>query len=287
MADELTKFAWRVPSTGHRWIDGQSIGGDSSSAQRFLVEEAQPGELAPADEYNPLHEPSHSALFKTFAETESSEEGIQHFADRFGRLGGSAKESVEVQGGTGRFSEGEPLHIWRSEILAMRTLIRLWDLVENRDQAGLREFIEWKEDAAFLRLPSTAGRGHARVSAAIKESPQLKRGETLTAAVYFLQDLVNDKLAHHGVRARLLWDAKRAEYGLRLVPESLIGCLWLQLAKAMEKDRNYRRCGNCEAWFELGGSRGARADKKFCSPSCKATAHRRKHEEACRRSRGF
>lgn len=279
MADEFTEFLWRVPSTGHRWIEGQPIGGEGPSARRFLIAEARPGQLAHADEYNPLR--AHSALFQTFAETETSEEGILGFANRFGCLGGHARVTVSVKmpDGTQVFPYGELEHKWTAEILTMRSLIRLWELVKKRDQVGLREFIRWTKDAASLHLPPTAGRGHT--VSTIKASSQLQSGDTLMAAVYLAQRTVNDKLAD-GVRARLLWDARRAEHGLRLVPQSLIGCLWLQFAKAIEGNRSYRQCGNCQGWFELGGSRGARADKKFCSPSCKANAHRKKREEAVR-----
>ena len=49
------------------------------------------------------------------------------------------------------------------------------------------------------------------------------------------------------------------------VPKNLIGCLWLQFAKALE-GKDYRQCENCKLWFEIGGSRGARADKSSAPP---------------------
>jgi hypothetical protein len=63
--------------------------------------------------------------------------------------------------------------------------------------------------------------------------------------------------------------------GLHLVPTSLSGCLWLQFASAVDGNRTYRRCAGCGRWLEHS-PQVARADRKFCSDSCKASAHRKK-----------
>ena len=55
---------------------------------------------------------------------------------------------------------------------------------------------------------------------------------------------------------------------IKIGPEHLLGCLWLQFARAVEGDKEYRRCmaRACNNWMEIGkGSYSKRA--KFL-PSC-------------------
>jgi hypothetical protein len=282
MEDELTEFLWRVPSAGHYWIEGEPVEDGQQPTNRFLIGDAAPGQIAYVSEYNPLR--THNGLFRTFAETKTSEEGIVEFANRFGCLGGDVRVTVLVKTPDGAevMRDGELQDKWEDEILTMRILIKIWELAKKRDEVGLGKFIQWKHDAIHFLLPPlhSASAGRPRVIAAMQIPPNFRNGDTVMPARCFLQKRVNEKL--HGVRASLLWNVKQTELGLRLVPQSLIGCLWLQFAKAIEGNKNYQQCGNCQGWFEIGGSRGARADKKFCSPSCKASAHRKKREEALR-----
>jgi hypothetical protein len=204
-------------------------------------------------------------------------------------LGGKAGERILVKmpDGTEVLKEGESRHAWASEIEAMRMWIKVWELAKKRDQAELGKFIRWEKDAIhFLVPPPDAkrralrlfGRGPAKATVTgamqMQISPNFQPRDTVMPALYFLQDRVNEKLAQHGVHAHLF------QLGLRLVPESLIGCLWLQFAKAIEGNRIYRRCENCQGWFELGGETGGRSDKRFCGPPCKANAHRKKRKES-------
>jgi hypothetical protein len=43
---------------------------------------------------------------------------------------------------------------------------------------------------------------------------------------------------------------------------TLLGCMWLQFARAIGGDKSYRVCQNCKRWFEIGGgTHGGRSDK--------------------------
>jgi hypothetical protein len=100
--------------------------------------------------------------------------------------------------------------------------------------------------------------------------------------MWYLQSAVNEKLVKHAVVARLLFDARDKTgktFTVHVVPKTLIGCLWLQFAKALE-GRFYRQCDNDHLWFEVGGSRTSRSDRRFCNPTCKAAFHRKERERA-------
>ena len=73
---------------------------------------------------------------------------------------------------------------------------------------------------------------------------------------------------------------------------TLLGCMWLQFARAIGGDKSYRVCQNCKRWSEIGGgTHGDRSDKRYCCGTCKAAAHAKKEgqgappkqirEEAC------
>ena len=99
-------------------------------------------------------------------------------------------------------------------------------------------------------------------------------------ALHYVQSKINDKLEGRA-SPRLLWDAKRARLGLYIVPAGLIGALWLQFARAVERDSQFRRCAECGIWFELAPGT-ARSDKLYCSTPCRTKAYRKRQAEAVR-----
>jgi hypothetical protein len=52
---------------------------------------------------------------------------------------------------------------------------------------------------------------------------------------------------------------------LKLMPETLLDALWLQVAEALAGDCQIRHCHQCGSWFAAGGGFGRRSDAKFCS----------------------
>jgi hypothetical protein len=66
-----------------------------------------------------------------------------------------------------------------------------------------------------------------------------------------------------------------------IVPDGLIGALWLQFARAVERDSRFRQCAECGIWFELAPGT-ARADKLYCSTPCRTKAYRKRQAEAAR-----
>jgi hypothetical protein len=105
-------------------------------------------------------------------------------------------------------------------------------------------------------------------------------GDLRLPGQYALQKIINEKLRVHRSGTKLLWDWTRRNPDLRmqLVPTSLIGALWLQLAAAIDGDRDYRRCEACKKWFEVSAEN--RIDAKFCQQSCRFRAYRQRKQQA-------
>ena len=106
------------------------------------------------------------------------------------------------------------------------------------------------------------------------------RGDLVKPALHYVQSKINAKLEGRA-SPRLLWDAKRERLGLYIVPAGLVGALWLQFARAVERDSRFRQCAECGTWFELAPGT-ARADKLYCSTPCRTKAYRKRQAEAAR-----
>jgi hypothetical protein len=105
-------------------------------------------------------------------------------------------------------------------------------------------------------------------------------GEPIGPALHCVRGLINDHL-HHRFSPRLLWQQNRDRLGVYIVPDGLIGALWLQFAQAVERDAQFRQCLECDTWFEVAPGRG-RTDKQFCSTACRTKAYRKRQAEAVR-----
>jgi hypothetical protein len=106
------------------------------------------------------------------------------------------------------------------------------------------------------------------------------RGDLVKPALHYVQSTINRQLEGRA-SPRLLWDAKRERLGLYIVPDGLVGALWLQFARAVERDSQFRQCAECGIWFELAPGT-ARADKLYCSTPCRTKAYRKRQAEAVR-----
>jgi len=105
----------------------------------------------------------------------------------------------------------------------------------------------------------------------------MNRGDVIMPAYRFIQEIINKRL-NGCASPRMLWDERRGEMSVRLIPNNLLGAVWLQLALAIERNSEFRRCAECETWFEVSPGSG-RSDKVYCSNACRVKAHRRRHGE--------
>ena len=159
----------------------------------------------------------------------------------------------------------------------MRFAIDIWEAARNGDVDRLERVIFWTEDGSGVQImqPSRAagwavaraagpcGAGldrRARISATTCSGASC-RGDLVKPALHYVQSTINEQLEGRA-SPRLLWDAKRERLGLYIVPDGLIGALWLQFARAVERDSKFRQCAECGIWFELAPGT-ARADKLY------------------------
>jgi transposase-like protein len=298
MPDLPLQFRWRVAEDGYHWVGSDPVFEADQQRQPFLTDGRPIGaagyRVLP---YLPLAE--FPGLFRVFAEIDPSHDGIKAFADRFGPLGSDIAKQIPLydqpnaQGTpTGL---GEPLAAWANEILMMRFAIDICDAARNGDVNRLERVIFWTEDGSGVQILShpELPNGHlphapARVERAWIAATHLGDGvlehfvpgDLIKPALHYVQSTINEKLERRAF-PRLLWDAKRERLGLYIVPDGLIGALWLQFARAVERDSRFRQCAECGLWFELAPGT-ARADKQFCSTACRTKAYRKRQAEAVR-----
>jgi hypothetical protein len=298
MPDIPLQFPWRVAEGGYRWVESHPIREPDQVRRPFLTHGRPIGAGGfRVRQYLPLS--AFSGLFRVFADTEPNHDGIKAFADRFGPLGGDIAEQIPLYDQPNAegvpLGTGEPLSAWSDEILMMRFAIDIWEAARNGDVATLERVIHWKPDNSGVEIAGHPGvpRGRvpeapARVERAWIAGTHLGDdvlgrfipGDLVKPALHYVQSTINERLEGRA-SPRLLWDAKRERLGLYIVPDGLVGALWLQFARAVERDSRFRQCAECGIWFELAPGT-ARADKLYCSTPCRTKAYRQRQAEAAR-----
>jgi hypothetical protein len=90
-----------------------------------------------------------TGLFRIFADTEPTLEGIQQFANRYGCLGadlrGPFKDQVNYPELSSGERMGEPFEAWVGEIFRMRHAVELWDCLQAGDVKSVSRFIRRRE----------------------------------------------------------------------------------------------------------------------------------------------
>ena len=71
----------------------------------------------------------------------------------------------------------------------------------------------------------------------------------------------------------------RARTTLQVVPQSLIGAMWLQVAGEITDETEFRKCRHCPTWFSVGPGTGRWRTKLFCSDRCRVAWNRHKGKE--------
>lgn len=256
----MADFLWRVPIEGFTWSRCEVIG----QAKRLRVLRPLPSAVRV---YAPLL--SQSGMHRDFVGIEPTEDGTLAFANRYGLLGMPEGLAAIVDG---RPILAETLTAWQFAHTELRLALTLHDHIKGKRLRELASVISWSHGGVHYRDSE-----RAVTIASRQDRPDIlahfQDGDLIEPAKWFLQRLVNQNLDRFTVTARLLRDTREpGKFTVHIVPKSLIGCMWLLFAKELE-GRSYRQCRHCLRWFEIGGSRSARADKQFCNASCKAAFH--------------
>jgi hypothetical protein len=299
MAEAWLDFVWELHEGGYEWVK------TSTFLPKELPEKDVRLELFLTDaipfggagfrrwRYHPLR--LYSGLFRAFAETDPSPEGIRGFANEYGLLGvdpamliilPQTRTSDQSAVGT-----GESLDTWLEEICAMRQALSLWDMARIGDVKGLSRYIRWEGSKKVVytstseQQPKAKRASHSWQLLADQESlpammERFRPGDLIQPALYRVQHVINAHLKGR-VSFQLLWENQRTQLGLYVVPHGLIGALWLQFSRAIDGNKEYRRCRECKTWFEVAPDT-ARTNKRFCTDACRFKAYRKRQAEARR-----
>jgi len=259
-ADGLVDFRWSVAVDGHRVIEVRTrdlfaINRDAlhlPRGQRFARESdyqdaeeldlrerliVEVPDLEGRTRYERQRKVPPGTAYLDFASVDVDDEpSVLGFAARHGLLGRDVRFRIP---GTRRPASGEALSTWRDEIRALSEVLRVYRLADVSD--GVVPL--WQSDAGWR---------------SVQKSVNLRIGE------------------HVGPAARLLWDRPSERLVLRLVPRTLLGAMWLQVARAIDAGTQYVGCAACHRFVALHPDRllGRRSDARYCSSACKQRAWR-------------
>jgi len=290
--DGVLEFTWDVPEQGYRWMKAISFFDTGEAKEAEYLTSGQPvGVMSMVMRYAPLK--LYTGLFRTFAETPPTKEGVLAFANKYGHLGDKDNDVFIglPDGKEGHvMGTGETLSFWHKEISAMARALELWDAVKRGTLEVLSRYIAWEKggvnydshrgmDTKDLKPPYSR---HMEWIAAPEIHPEwlerFRPGDLAFPALFYVQKVINDHLAGR-VSPRLLWGRDRTRLGFYIVPGSLIGAMWLQFAQAIDGNKNYRRCEECRTWYEVSPE-VARTSKLYCSNACRSRAYRGRQEKA-------
>ena len=216
-------------------------------------------------------------LFRTFSETDPTPSGILSFASKFGLLTGP-EESPTYPGEfyVAELYGKEPVHVerladWFGQICYMRDAISFWDKVKSQDVKGLSKYLRWN-DGKLAYWTDYQGLNPEFTLVYDTGSPAgqalgFREGDLLEPAMFLASTIANLNLESR-VSPHLELSGSFLTPRLAIRPLNLLGALWLQFARAIDGDREYRACQKCGTWFEIGSKGHSRA-KRFCSNRCR------------------
>jgi hypothetical protein len=298
-------FEWRVPAHGFQWVQAfvppEKPGEENlpHEPQWILVVKERGG--LKRSPYRPLSNFKFLGLFRDFAEVELSREGILQFANKYGALG--ITRSGYLNHPFVPDFEGETLFDWAVQIERLRQAIEVWDMLRKGDQKGLRRLFHWGHRDRPGGVPKSGPNCWFYRSHSQNETPNVepgripawpgertdhmmaipglcREGDIVALARIFLGKWITQAL--NGVASPLMHYAKESQrLNLQIVPATLLAAMWLQFARAIDTDKQYRRCKACSRWFQVSAG-DSRTDRIFCSDPCKSRDYRAKKQEAIR-----
>ena len=255
---------------GHNWV---AVPG------RYVALRFDP-ELPLLQSLEPKQPLKHTGLFLEMAALHpASEEKILKFANEFGWLFASQSEdrlviqrpglpSIDEHPLQGLYVQGEPVSRWQAEVRELHDCVKLYRAANSGDYAAFQDSFRWLGAIATFRGKIIAAPNHRP-----ERLLRVQEGDVLTAAAYRLKDAINEKLAANPVRA-FLSDGPQ----LTFTPNALCSAVWLQLAQAVEGNKEYSSCKTCRRPFEVGAE--VRRGASYCSNACRQTDYRQRQHRA-------
>lgn len=316
-------FFWTVSRSGYQWVTRDQVervgyqyedvysapkrdlhvqmSADqvSREEQTFLTDGVGLTELGTARHvYEPLSD--YPMLFRTFANTDTTADAILGFAQQYGFLGSPIDFELTIAAPgalaitSGAQVSAEPFSAWVTEILSMRSVLKLWDAARTRDDSLLSNLVKWtSQDEVILDRSGLIAEArdliwpddiHEVIASRSREvRPELlarfRRYDVIEPALFMVGQLAS-RMWSPLVKPRLSWSSNadpESPLETAYQPESLLGALWEQAAKAFREGKDHRRCDECGTWFEYrSGTRGY--NKLYCSRACQVRAYRHRRE---------
>ena len=213
-----------------------------------------------------------ASLYFEFAQLAPTPKETIRFANRYGELGlrhrrppfGIAEPTPEQE----RFSD------WLECMEEMSAALELWDAIGKSDTEQLAQWITHEP----RRVQYEHGRvktgavldvaEHDYVAGLIVGCGQ----DLINEGRVFLAWSINTALREHATTAFIIREGRYAEPELRPSSSSLIGAMWLQLADAVGRGIELRRCAyeRCGRLFPE-----TRSGRRYCpGGTCRMSAHR-------------
>jgi hypothetical protein len=282
----LEQFRWECFLGGYEW---QSVGASvpfveaaDTRSERVLTKCATP-EMTRV--YCPLIE--YATLFREFAALTPSEASFVAFANAFGHLGVAPGATAAV----GSRIVAEPLSRWVAEWTTLRNVVHVLDAVQAHDHARLVDCLiigdtsaalDLRIDGALQKATPIADASHlrpwlwrhaTRADTSTERLARLARG--------WLQTAITTAIGSPGmVSAQVLFNDAAEQHELQVVPESLMGAIWLQCARVLTLNLSFRPCRHCGKALEVSPE-ARRPNARYCHDGCKVAAFR---ERKLRRS---
>jgi hypothetical protein len=323
MASDVFRFLWIIPESGYKWIQARVYENEGGAApgklrhnsrleerhQWVLTDGLAIGQTYFRKVYDPLK--AHAGLFRTFAQlAPDNRDAILAFANQYGNLGIYRPLDLTAPDEPQRLLGvwGETHHDWAKQIDEMQRAVRIWDMLQARDVAGLSRYISWQEGGERILRPDlfpvqveqgwvydshpdlppfpvdplrASPPPPGRSSQMIQPVEDLfKPGDVLTPAMFLVQRWINDHLKER-VSPRLLYHLEFGTQVLQIVPNNLLGAMWLQFAHTIAGNKKHRPCKECGKWIEISSEEDGRSARRmFCSDPCKFRDYRRRKERA-------
>jgi hypothetical protein len=292
-------FEWPVAKGGYHCDERlwQDIGEAHPGATKVRV--LTPGHTLAWRHSRPLVDTP--VLYRTFADVEPTEAGIQRFANHYGLLGlwgvVVLDEGLPVQ--------AEPFAKWQEYIRDMRHALMVWDVLRWQDQETLHRWVtreqgglEQDGKVLYYRIapdaPLSGGRPFLKeprrsdgmLSLALRD-PQSYVVEPLPPsdvegyALAWLQVQINWHLAEY-VNPYVGYDPESdsaVPLTMQPMPKHLYGALWLQFALSVGGKEWDQQCRECNTWFRVP-AKARRPNTAYCSTRCRVKAARQRQTDS-------
>lgn len=307
MAIDVYSFTWNIVETGFGWVQARVMEDNTGLAEKpewVLASGSAIGHtIMTIRPYAPLTE--FPGLYRTFAEVPFADRNaILAFANKYGDLGIGryvVPADPPPPAGPMPLMGGEKHKDWAQAIERMRQAVMIWDWFMGRDTANLARYIRWS-DAEYEedgRTPKKAAGWYydsqphlprSQVAAPYRTyeviQPVLdlfKPRDVLTPASFLVQRWINDQLTEHAA-PHLVYHVDYGKRVIQIAPDSLLTAMWLQFARAIEGNKEFRACKECGRWIEVSHRQadGRTKRREFCSDACKSKDYRKRRDIAAK-----